>query len=370
MAAAPGLAAQSPVDSSNGLTPADLNNRGVTEAKAGRFDAGAALLRQALQADPNDPLLRQNLSGVLTDWALQLHQQGKLEDAERLLQEAVGAQPDNGRALWALGDLAYFARSDFDGAIRFWTRAHAALPDAERRAIADRIAQAQRDQAIERRFQSRATAHFELRVPPGPQRATTDFEALLEAQYAQLAQELGVSPPRITVILYTGGDLHRTYNQRDWALGFYDGRLRLLWSEIGSELEPAIVAHELAHAFLRHAYGDHLPIWVHEGFAQWREGARPRTAKEQQLETQLVSGEVWVPLKWLDRRFTQPHSHDDVWRAYTQARLVVAGLIRRHGVDRFKQFLARLRGGAAVEAAYEEAFAPARWALTDRPIFK
>lgn len=349
-------------------TSTDLNNRGVTEAKAGRFEAGAALLRQALQADPGDSLVRQNLSGVLTDWAGQLYQQGRLADAERLLQEAVGYQPDNGKALWALGDLAYFGRSDFDRAILFWKRASGAVPDDERRAIADRISQAQRDQAIERQFQSRRTTHFELRIPPGPPRATTDLETLLEAQYAQLAQDLGVTPPTLTVILYSDADLRRTYNQRDWALGFYDGRLRLLWSELGSEWGPAMVAHELAHAFLQHAYGHYLPIWIHEGFAQWREGARPRTAEEQELEARLVSGDAWVPLKWLDRRFTQPHSQDDVWRAYVQARLVVAGLIQRHGMDRFKQFLAGLRKGTAVEVAYDAAFAPARWTSTDRPM--
>ena len=349
---------------------ADLNNRGITEARAGRFEVGIDYLRQALRADPKDPLLRTNLSGMLTDWALQLERQGKLDEAEQALLEASVLDGSNAQSLAALGDLAYFKRSDFDRAISFWTRAHARMPGPERRALADRISQAQRDREIERKFRSEATAHFEIRIPPPGNLTVTELGSLLEELYAQLATELGGGPSKITVILYTGGDLHRTYNQRDWALGFYDGRLRLLWDEVGAELQRPVIAHELAHAFLHHRYGDPLPIWVHEGFAQLHEGARPREPEEQQIEERVISGAAWVPLKWLDRHFSQPSGSDDLWRAYVQSRLVVAELVKRHGMERMNAFLDGLSKGATVETAYEQAFAPARWARTDRTIFE
>ena len=40
--------------SAHGAT--DLNNQGVTAAQAGEFELGVSCLRQALQANPNDPL--------------------------------------------------------------------------------------------------------------------------------------------------------------------------------------------------------------------------------------------------------------------------------------------------------------------------
>ena len=196
------------------------------------------------------------------------------------------------------------------------------------------------------------------------------LSALLEEAYATLAGEFGGGPSRLTVIIYTQQDLHRTYNQRDWALGFYDGRLRLLREELGGEWARPLVAHELAHAFLQHVYGERLPIWVHEGFAQLHEGPRPRAAEEQRMERSVQEGTAWIPLKWLDQRFTHPSSRADVGRAYVEARLVVARLVRDRGMASFKTFLAQLSQGVAVDAAYDAAFVPSRWAATDRSILK
>lgn len=356
-------AAESPADE---RVASELNNQGVQAAQEGKWELGVGYLRRAVKVNPDDALLRKNLSGVLTDWAIQLERSGDAAAAEPLLLEAVTYDPDNGTALVRLGDLAYFRRSDFAGAVAYWKRANGNVAPAEWRAVADRISQAQRDAHIERDFRAETTAHFDIRLPAN---AVVDLAALgqlLETAYARVREQLGGGPPRLTVILYTERDLRRTYYQRDWALGFYDGRLRLLGRELGTELAPMMAAHELAHAFLQHLYGPSLPIWVHEGFAQLQEVGRPKTEEERKLEQAVSDGGGWVPLKWLDRRFAQPSRREDTWRAYVEARLIVAELIARHGVARFQQFLAALRGGTAVETAYDAAFAPDRWAATDR----
>jgi len=377
---------------SGGQAVSELNTQGVRAAQQGQWELGVGYLRRAVKVNPRDVLLRQNLSGILTDWAIQLERSGDAAQAERLLLEAVTDDPDNGVAFVRLGDLAYFRRSDFSGAIASWKRANGKLSPAEWRAVADRISQAQRDATIEQDFVSEGTEHFDIRLS---HRGTADLEALgrlLETAYAALVEQLGSGPSKLTVIVYTERDMRRTYYQRDWALGFYDGRLRLLGRELGTDVAPMMVAHELAHAFLQHAYGPALPIWVHEGFAQLQErdpstrppaeagglaqdvapaGLRqPRTDDELRLEEAVAGGDAWVPLKWLDRRFAQPSYREDVGRAYVQARLVVAELIRRRGVARFKTFLDAVAKGTPVDAAYDAAFAPDHWAETDRPILK
>jgi tetratricopeptide (TPR) repeat protein len=348
----------------------DLNNQGVTAAQAGQFEAGVDYLRQALKANPQDDVVRKNLSGVLTDWASRLERTGHVDRAEQLLLEAIEHEPGNGKAFVLLGDLSYFKRSDFAQAVAYWKRAHGTLPTAEWRVLADRISQAQRDQAIERGFLSEQTAHFDMRLQRQDGLTLSTLGELLEEEYAQLMAVLGGGPSKVTVIVYMEQDLRRTYNQRDWAMGFYDGRLRLLWNEVGTDSARTLVAHELAHAFLHHGYGNSLPIWVHEGFAQLQEGPRPLTEAERRLEQGIASGASWVPLKWLDRRFTHPSSREDVWRAYVQARLVVAELVKRHGMGRFTRFLQKLSEGTAVDAAYDTAFAPSRWSRTDQTILR
>lgn len=368
--AASSAAVDTPPAGAQGPTASELNNQGVAAAQEGRFEVGVDDLRQSLRANPQDPLVRKNLSGILTDWAIHLEQAGLMDQAEPRLQEAIRHDPDNGRAYVLLGDLAYFQRSNFAQAIEFWKRANGKLPDAKWHVVADRISQARRDQAIERGFLSTQTAHFDIRVQQQGRVALEPLGRTLEEAYARLEQRLGVGPPKVTVIIYTDADMRRAYNQRDWAVGFYDGRLRLRWDEVATEWASSLIAHELAHAFLYFIYRGRVPIWVHEGFAQLEELPRERSDEEQRLEQGMISGASWIPLKWLDERFSHPTSRDDVGRAYVEARLVVAELVARHGIDQFKAFLAALSRGTAVADAYDAAFTPSRWSRTDQTILK
>jgi len=368
--------------------PTDLNNRGITEAQAGRFEQGAGYLREALQRDPSDRLIRRNLSGILTDWAGQLIQQNEASRAEPLLEEAVELNGENGLALVRLGDLAYQARSQFERAVTLWTRAHGHIPDAAWPAVANRISQAQRDQLVERTFVSERTAHFEMRLPRRDPAAIDTLRTVLEREYEELAFEFGTEPSAISVIIYPEHELRRLYNQRDWTIGFYDGRLRLRATELHHPHFRVLVAHELAHAFLHRVYGARMPLWVHEGYAQWRErlaertpppedrpGGRvrrpegPRTPQETQLERRVRDRTAWVPLKWLDRHFTQPTGTEDIQRAYVQARVVVEELARRHGIPSWHAFCRRLSEGASIEKAYDEVFSPSQWSRLDQGIF-
>ena len=348
-----------------------LNNRGVEAAQAGHIEQGIALVRQAVQLAPSDAQLHRNLSGMLTDWARQLAQQGKDEQMRALLEEAVQHDPTNGAALVLLGNHAYMTQTDLTTAIEWWKRAFGHIPSEQWQMIATRIAQAERDRALERHFIEATSAHFRLRFEQpeaAPQIAT--LGRVLESAYARLAATLGSAPPRLTVIVYTGQDFQRVVGRRDWAVGLYDGRIRFRLDEIGAEYAPQILAHELAHAALAQTYGAHLPIWIHEGFAQSQEPPKPLTERQQALLTSIRTRTAWVPLKWLDRRFEQPSNLEDVERAYVQARWVVETLMQRYGVSRFQQFLAALAGGAPIERAFDQTFAPLSWARADQGGFE
>jgi tetratricopeptide (TPR) repeat protein len=347
-------------------TATDLNNRGVLAAQGGRFEEGVSLLRQAIERAPKDLTVRRNLSGILTDWAPQLERQGKIDDALRVLEQASRLDPTNGIAFARLGDLLYLRRGEMAQAIEAWRQAHRHVAAAARQAIANRITQAQRDALIERGFVGHQTAHFDIRVEHARRAEVSTLERLLETCYEQLSRALGQGPARLAVIVYAERDLRRVYNQRDWAIGFYDGRIRFRLDDIAEPYLADVLAHELAHAFLHHLYGDGLPVWVHEGYAQLQEREHPRNPEETRIEEGVKARTLWVPLKWLDRRFVQPSGTDDLARAYVQARLVVGELVARHGGEPFRAFLAQLSRGTAVEVAYDHAFAPSRWSRADQ----
>jgi tetratricopeptide (TPR) repeat protein len=346
----------------------ELNNRGVTAAQAGRFEEGVDWLRQALALDARDPLTRRNLAGVLTDWSARLERDGKTDEAIAALREAVAHDEGQGPAWARLGDLLYLRRGDTAGAVQAWQRAAASAPAEMSRALADRIARAQRDETIEKGFAgaaTQATPHFDIKLQSAPPGGTDVFGELLEEHYARLSETLGAGPSRLTVIVYSARDIERLATKRDWAIGFYDGRLRLRADELSQPFLPDLVAHELTHAFLHHHYGHRLPMWVHEGLAQVHERAREPSPEWERLEQAVRSRSGWIPLKWLDRRFSQPSAADDVARAYVQSRLVVEELIARHGLPKFKSFLEALGRGTDVEAAYDAVFAPSRWSRAD-----
>lgn len=347
----------------------ELNNRGVREAQAGRFDEAVTLLRRALTLNPADSHTRRNLSGILTDWIPQLERQGRIDEAIAALQEAAAADPGNGLAFVRLGDLLYLKRSDLAGAIRAWQQAHGKIPSPAWQAVSDRVTQAQRDQIIERGFVSAQTPHFEVRCQSSQQAELASLGRVLERAYDRLAAELGGAPSRITVLLYSEQDLRRVYHQRDWAIGFYDGRVRLRLDDLAQPFLPDLIAHELAHAFLHQVIGDQVPTWIHEGYAQLQERGVRSTPEAARIEAGVASRASWIPLQWLDRHFEQPTGSEDVSRAYAEAKLAVRQLVARHGVVRFKTFLTQLGKGTAIEEAYRQSFAPSTWDKANMGIF-
>jgi len=334
----------------------ELNNRGVEAAKAGRFEEGTSLLRQAFQMNPADRQVQRNLAGVLADWGQQLVQQGRADRATEVLQEALQYDPEQPQALVQLGDL-FYAKATIDRALQCWKRAYSRVPAEHQPAMAQRIAQAERDASIERGFASLRTVHFILQVE-----GTVSSEqmaalgTMLEQVYQRLAATLGDLPQPVSVILYTSRDFQRVIGQRDWALGLYDGRIRLRADDLGGPWVLHLISHELAHAWLAQTYGAQLPTWVHEGFAQSQEPSRDLAPQEQTWMEGFRTGTSWVPLKWLDRRFQRPSNREDVERAYLEARYVVATLLARYGLPKFRQFLAACAAGQPTDQAFDQVF--------------
>ncbi len=357
--------------SENADAATELNNQAIQQGKAGNVEQAVGLLREAAELSPGDPLIRTNLSMALSDLGQRHAKEGRTEEALRLLKEAVGLHPENGSALALMGDLHYLEKNDFVQAIQSWKQAHRFLPAAQGRILSDRIAQAQRDQAVERRFLAAKTIHFQIRYPsPEDHEKALRVGQILEQAYARISAELDSYPTSITAIVYGGPEFQQVNARRDWALGFYDGRIRIRLEEIGTEREAWVLPHELAHAFLQETYGHRLPIWVHEGYAQVHESPRELSSREQAVAQGVALGRNWIPLKWIDSRFEQPTSDEDILRCYGESRRVVEHLISKHGSERFKEFLKRISSGEPVDRAFDQSFAPERWSRVDQGILE
>ncbi len=350
----------------------ELNNQAIFAAKAGRLEEAISLLRKAFSIDSSDTRIRKNLSLALTDFAVScVDRGGEVSRAFDLLEEAVEVDADNGLAWIRLGDFYYLERNNFGLAISAWQKAYGLVPEAQWQTVAARIAQAQRDESVERLFSVEATDHFQVRFPSPEYRAKAlHIGSVLEREYRYLSQELGEIPTRVTVILYRVGEFQKVNSRFDWAVGFYDGRIRMRVEDVHTPREATILTHELAHAFLHKIYGARLPVWVHEGFAQHKEPKRRLSEREEEIMKGLKTQELWVPLKWLDAHFQQPVDLADVERAYLEARLVLEELLRKQGMESFKKFLKALSVGEPVSSAFDQSFAPLRWSHVDQGRFE
>ncbi len=114
-----------------------------------------------------------------------------------------------------------------------------------------------------------------------------------------------------------------------------------------------VFQHELAHVALHDALGgQHVPLWLNEGFAIHLSGESSLT-RLQTLWTATIS-ETLLPLTQLDYRF--PNDIVQTPIAYAQSADVVRHLLRTRYNQRFMAMLHRVRGGQPFEKAMQDAY--------------
>ena len=345
------------------IDPRLYQTQAASEVKKGNYARAVDLLQQALKQSSKSASLKQNLSAALADWARLLWDQKSIADAADKLKQAVEADSKNGPAWFLMGDIAYLHQSDFKSAVLYWKKALPLAPSPIQKQIIERISRAELDGHLEHGYVSITSTHFDVRFPSGFKKQEAErMSQYLEGEYAKFSRELKINPPQLTLIIYEKQSFDRLTGAHDETLGLYDGRIRIGSREVHGPYESIILSHELAHAFLQHAFGNHLPIWIQEGYAQAKEPVRILTEDQKRIEKELKSGTGWIPLKWLDRKFSQPANLEDVSRSYLQARLTIAAILKKSvdGVG-FQQFLGRVSKGEPLKEAFEASFNGLSW---------
>ena len=237
-------------------------------------------------------------------------EKGDTGRAVELLEEAYGYDPENGLVL-ALLTLTYVRRSDFPFARFYLDLAEQRAPRAPAEAYeilgevyyslnrledallawehfqrlgGDKIAALRRLMKVrqelalasgQRHFE---TERFSFFWDPSISPATVERIAdRLAATYRAQSAFFGTDLPGVQiVVLYSGRSYFSLVSVPDWVSGVFDGKIRVSLDPDGGLTDElsAVMAHELAHAFIRHESADRAPGWLHEGLAQWWEGKR------------------------------------------------------------------------------------------------
>jgi len=278
---------------------------------------------------------------------------GQYQEAVAQAEHAAKKAPHSAEALQLLG-LAYYDSGRFAEAIENWKRAQELHPSE---AVANYLAKAGREAAVEENFSEREGTHFVLRFE-GKQTGfhfTSELLSTLDRQYGELQRDLGFAPDSIiTVILYTDQQFFEATQAPSWADGLNDGKVRVPVRDL-STVTPrleAVLRHELTHSFIHSLTRGHCPQWLNEGIAQMEE---PRSSSSFAAPlAQLFQEGRQAPLHHLEGSFMRL-SPAQAQLAYAESLAAAEYLRSAYGMVALRQMLESLHDGEEPEAALSRA---------------
>ncbi len=364
-------------------TAVQLNNAGVTLLNEGRLDEAIRSFEEALKELPGESVVLQNLHRAWVQRGYRQLDDKQYEQAVLSFEEAVKLLDDSpevyklmGIAILNLADESaaeqyfriYLEREPKDpdvnrmlGELLYkqnrlkeameYLKAYLAVnpADARVREILEKVA---REAAVEQDFETRAGKHFDVRYDGAENMGAGFFVVqLLEDAYQRIGAQLNYYPSEnITTILYSDADFHEVTQSPDWALGVYDGKIRI---PIGGLQEKTaaleeVVLHEYTHALIHQQTGGKCPAWLNEGLAQYFAGESD--ARHEQNIRELLQGASVPPLRQLEASFLDLNARA-ASRAYTVSYTLVDYIIEEHGVYAVQRLLSEVARDGEAEAA-------------------
>ena len=326
----------------NALQSASANSIAANfEEKRRNYSAAARYLQAALTFLPDHGVLLENYAAVL----LQL---GRVDEALLRAQEATRASPQSADAFLLLG-YAYYKNDHNREAIAALKKSMHLRPDERARQLLDKV---ERESRTEADFRQQESSHFTLRYE-GSQAADTlraQVLEILEGDYRDLSNDLGVTPRNIYVSLYTDEAFFDVTHAAAWTSALNDGKIRIPISGVKAVTQEMaqVLRHELTHSFIAQITHNRAPSWLNEGIAQLEQGMTTG-AIGPRLSALYASGRQ-VPLNQLEGEF-QGYSSAEASVAYAES-LAAAEYIRAtYGMGDLARLLQRLGEGQSVESA-------------------
>jgi len=264
------------------------------------------------------------------------------------LERALAQQPANVEAALALAGL-FFQQGRIDDAIRALEKARDA--GARSAALDARLERLRAERDLHAGFRQAHNPRFTILFAGAPEASIAG--AILERLNAAWDRVSGllftVPGDVITVTLYTEQQFVDITRAPGWAAAAYDGRIRLpVRGALASTEElDRVLAHEVAHAFIRAAAPRNVPIWLDEGLASI---AEPRDLEWARREIRRA-GRLLSPDRLMTGSFRNL-SDAEARVAYATSALLARALVDRHSQGAINALLADLGRGVPFDEAF------------------
>ncbi|MCH2107410.1 MAG: hypothetical protein MK291_12290 [Planctomycetes bacterium] len=302
--------------------------------------------------------------------AIELLNQGELEEAVALFAECVAGDPGEGVFRANLAEaLARLARELYEDVetrgLAIEHLEHAVELAPERADLADLLARWKAEAEVEGDFWTDRSLHFRLSYDGDREELLGSGYDLvlrtLEDAYAEFADLFGVRPaedgePAIEVVLLQREEFGRLTGLGHWAGGAYNGRIRVPVADLAREERQLVrvLRHELVHAFVQEAGGRGVKGWLNEGIAEYLEqpaGARRETAIQDARER--ASALELRSLDELGGTLASLGSVEEIRDAYTQSLAFVGWIEHWYGERVLFEMVSGCRDGVSLEATFE-----------------
>jgi tetratricopeptide (TPR) repeat protein len=342
---------------------------GVKLYSLGQYAEACQRFSDALERDLSNTMLRLNLARCFEGWGWRALRDARPEEARALFRQGLRQDPESGPLLKGMGLSAIHAGQaeeavePLEAALRYGPDAEASLllakiydqKDQTDRAItllrrllerepnhpeaAKLVQKLERERLAESGFWKDESRHFIVKY-----RGARELELrrlvlnLLEEIYDRVGGDLGSYPEeKITIILYPEERFQEATGAHHWANGIFDGKIRLPLASVDGRTRALerLLAHEYTHALVHLATRGRAPRWLHEGLAQYEEGAVVLPGPPAKSEITLAELESLLQDGDLER----------ARQGYQLALLVVRDLIARGGLPALRELLSRLGQG-------------------------
>jgi tetratricopeptide (TPR) repeat protein len=253
---------------------------------------------------------------------------------------AFGPDPD----MYVVLGQVYYLREEMDRAIEAWKNALALRDDPRVRASLEK---AMRESVVADGFDRQRLSHFIVKYE-GETMENTGRMVLgsLERSYSYLKSTLGFEPSEpIVVILYARQE-YSLLGGPHWSAGLFDGKVKVPVRGLVSldQHVESTLRHELTHAFIHAQAGKNCPRWLHEGVAEYCEGARAERFGKMLAEKIDRDGDLSMCL------ITQGC---DVRYFYAAAASIVEYMLQNRGMGGIRDLLVRLGEGMDIDQALQ-----------------
>ena len=318
---------------------------GIELLHQGKLKEAQLIIEELAEQRPQDGNVQITLGYVL------LHN-GNYEQAAKVLRSALAMSGERGEIHRLLAEIAA-QQGDFPEAFAEIEKALRLAPqDKATLAFKEKLT---KEWQIEEKMDKNYGGNFTVTFEGGGDELGSTTLAVLEEAYVDLGSRFQHWPKqKIEVILYGNRDFKSLTNAPDWSGGLYDGKIRIPVGGLTgmSENLRRILYHEYTHVLIRALTRNHLPLWLNEGLAQWAAGESSSL-----LELKRAQGEKLLPFARFEKSFAGL-SEKEAPLAYAQSLSLTNFLVERFGEAQIIEVLNRLGTGISFQVAAAEILAP------------